>query len=163
MPPFFAAAARACFHILFILIYQQFFKFLSAIFFYHYLTEYKDIIERDGKKLQIIWKVTSNSEYGYPGLFDREVHKVIEQIITQLLKEKGKIENPIPLGSLYNICKKMGINNYGRHQYRKIKEAFRRIKTTSIETKGTFYSKDKKQWLEDILICMNALFLKVKK
>jgi len=69
-------------------------------------TEYKDIIERDGKKLQIIWKVTSNSEYGYPGLFDREVHKVIEQIITRLLKEKGKIENPIPLGSLYNICKK---------------------------------------------------------
>src|SRR6056297_2211367 len=113
-------------------------------------TEYKDIIERDGEKLQIIWKVTSNSEYGYPGLFDREVHKVIEQIITSLLKEKGKIKNPIPLGSLYNICKKMGIDNYGGHQYRKIKEAFKRIKTTSIETKGTFYSKDKKQWLEDI-------------
>ena len=105
-------------------------------------TEYKDIIERDGKKLQIIWKVTSNSEYGYPGLFDREVHKVIEQIITKLLREKGKIENPIPLGSLYNICKKMGIENYGGHQYRKIKEAFKRIKTTSIETKGTFYSND---------------------
>jgi hypothetical protein len=126
-------------------------------------TEYKDIIERNGKKLQIIWKVTSNSEYGYPGLFDREVHKVIEQIITQLLKEKGKIENPIPLGSLYNICKKMGIDNYGGHQYRKIKEAFRRIKTTSIETKGTFYSKDKKQWLEDIFNLYERVVFKGEK
>jgi len=126
-------------------------------------TEYKDIIERDGKKLQIIWKVTSNSEYGYPGLFDREVHKVIEQIITRLLKEKGRIENPIPLGSLYNICKKMGIENYGGHQYRKIKEAFKRIKTTSIETKGTFYSKDKKQWLEDIFNLYERVVFKGEK
>jgi hypothetical protein len=126
-------------------------------------TEYKEIIERDGKKLQILWKVTSNSEYGYPGLFDREVHKVIEQIITQLLKEKGKIKNPIPLGSLYNICKKMGIDNYGGHQYRKIKEAFRRIKTTSIETKGTFYSKDKKQWLEDIFNLYERVVFKGEK
>jgi len=30
-------------------------------------------------------------------------------------------------------------------QYKKIKEAFKRIKTTSIESKGTFYSKDNKQ------------------
>ena len=84
-------------------------------------TEYRDVIERNGKKLQIVWKVTSNSEYGYPGLFDREVHKVIEQIITRLLKENGEIKNPIPLGSLYSICKKMGLDNYGGHQYRKIK------------------------------------------
>ena len=125
--------------------------------------EYKDVIERDGKKLQILWKVTSNSEYGYPGLFDRDVHKVIEQIITKLLKEKGKIENPISLGSLYNICKKMGIDNYGGHQYRKIKEAFKRIKTTSIETRGTFYSKDKKQWLEDIFNLYERVVFKGEK
>ena len=126
-------------------------------------TEYRDVIERNGKKLQIVWKVTSNSEYGYPGLFDREVHKVIEQIITRLLKENGEIKNPIPLGSLYSICKKMGLDNYGGHQYRKIKEAFKRIKTTSIETKGTFYSKDKKQWLEDIFNLYERVVFKGEK
>lgn len=126
-------------------------------------TEYRDIIERNGKKLQIVWKVTSNAEYGYPGLFDREVHKVVEQIITRLLKENGKIDNPIPLGSFYSICKKMGMKNYGGHQYRKIKEAFRRIKTTSIETKGAFYSKDKKQWLEDIFNLYERVVFKGEK
>lgn len=126
-------------------------------------TEYRDVIERNGKKLQIVWKVTSNSEYGYPGLFDREVHKVIEQIITRLLKENGEIKNPIPLGSLYSICKKMGLDNYGGHQYRKIKEAFKRIKTTSIETKGAFYSKNKKQWLEDIFNLYERVVFKGEK
>jgi hypothetical protein len=78
-------------------------------------------------------------------------------------KEKGKIKNPIPLGSLYNICKKMNIEKYGGKEYKKIKEAFTRIKTTSIESKGTFYSKDKKQWIEDIFSLYDRVVFKGKK
>jgi len=100
-------------------------------------TVYQEIIKKEDKKINILWKVTSNPEYGYPGLFDREIYKAIEQIITEILKEKGKIENPISLGSFYNLCKRIGISNSGA-EYRKIKESFKRIKTTSIETNGTF-------------------------
>ena len=41
-------------------------------------TEYRDIVKRGNKKIEIIWNVSANTKYGYPGLFDREVHKVIE-------------------------------------------------------------------------------------
>jgi len=125
-------------------------------------TVYQEIIKKEDKKINILWKVTSNPEYGYPGLFDREIYKAIEQIITEILKEKGKIENPIALGSFYNLCKRIGISNSGA-EYRKIKESFKRIKTTSIEANGTFYNKEKKQWIEDIFTLYERVVFKGEK
>ena len=110
-------------------------------------TEYKAAMRKDNEKIEISWVVSSNSEYGYPGPFDREVHKAIEQIINEL---PLPIQNPIPLGSLYNLCKRMGIDKYGGSQYRKIKKSLKRITVTSIESKGAFYSKEKEEWIEDV-------------
>jgi len=126
-------------------------------------TEYRDIRKIGGQKREIVWSVSANSKYGYPGPFDREVHKAIEQIISEILKKDGEIKNPIPLGSFYNICKRMNIEKYGGKEYKKIKEAFTKIKTTSIETKGTFYSKDKKQWIEDIFSLYDRVVFKGEK
>ena len=126
-------------------------------------TIYQKIIDKENKGINFLWKVTSNSEYGYPGPFDREVHKVIEQLISEALKKEGEVKNPIPLGSFYNICKKMDLEKYGGREYKKIKEAFTRIKTTSIESKGTFYSKDKKQWVEDIFNLYDRVIFKGEK
>ena len=112
-------------------------------------TEYKDIVKRGNKKIEIIWNVSANPKYGYPGPFDREVHKAVEQIISEILKEKGEIENPIPLGSLYNICNRIGINKTAGENYRMIKKALERIKTTTIKSVGTFYLKEGKQWVDD--------------
>jgi len=53
--------------------------------------------------------------------------------------------------------------SYSGAEYRKIKEAFKRIKTTSIESKGTFYSKDKKQWIEDIFGLYDRVIFKGEK
>ena len=57
-------------------------------------------LERKNKKLEIeaegkgkvpgtkfFWNVSANPKYGYPGPFDREVHKAIEQIISEILKK----------------------------------------------------------------------------
>lgn len=41
-------------------------------------TIYQEIIKKEEQKIKILWKVTPNLEYGYPGLFDWEVYKVIE-------------------------------------------------------------------------------------
>ena len=43
-------------------------------------TEYREVVKRGDKKIEIIWNVSANAKYGYPGLFDREVHKAIEQL-----------------------------------------------------------------------------------
>lgn len=62
-------------------------------------TEYRDMVKRGNEKIEILWNVSANPKYGYPGFFDRNIHKVIEQIITQTLRKNGKVKNPIVLGS----------------------------------------------------------------
>jgi len=126
-------------------------------------TIYQEIIKKGNQEIKLLWKVSSNSEYGYPGPFDRKVQQAISEILSEILKKEGEIKNPIPLGSLYNLCKRMNIEKYGGKEYKKIKEAFKRIKTTSIESKGTFYSKDKKQWLEDIFSLYDRVIFKGEK
>ncbi|MCG2791569.1 MAG: replication initiator protein A, partial [Actinomycetia bacterium] len=125
-------------------------------------TIYQEIIKKGNQEINLLWKVSSNSEYGYPGPFDRKVQQAISEILSEILKKEGEIKNPIPLGSLYNLCKRMNIS-YSGADYKKIKEAFKRIKTTSIESKGTFYSKDKKQWLEDIFSLYDRVIFKGEK
>src|SRR5665648_524075 len=95
-------------------------------------TEYREVVKRGDKKIEIIWNVSANAKYGYPGLFDREVHKAIEQIISEILKEKGEIKNPISF-SIYDLCNRMGITTSGGKNYRKVKEALERIRMTGIK------------------------------
>ncbi len=126
-------------------------------------TEYRDIVKRGDQKKEIVWNVSANPKYGYPGPFDREVHKAVEQIISEILKKKDRIENPISLGSLFGLCKRMGISEYSGKNYQKIKKTFTRIKTTSIVSKGTFYYKDKKQWIEDVFSLYDRVIFKGEK
>jgi len=123
-------------------------------------TEYRTSVTRDGQKLEISWIVSSNAEFGYPGPFDRTVHKAIEQIISEL---PLPIYNPIAIGSLYNLCKRMGISNFGGSQYRKIKEALTRIVATTIVSRGAFFSKEKDGWIEDVFHLYDRIVFKGEK
>jgi Replication initiator protein A len=107
-------------------------------------SEYHAIEKRGDKKLEVYWKVAAHQDYGYPGVFDRKVHKAIEQIISSLQKP---IKNPIPLGSFYNIAQLLNLKKSGK-LYSEIKAAIQRIVTTSVESKRTFYDKGRKRWLE---------------
>jgi hypothetical protein len=123
-------------------------------------TVYKKEIIRDGEKLEIFWQVTANTKYGYPGPFDKEVHKVIEQILTERLERGGiPLRNPIPIGSIYEICRRMGISSQGKN-YRNIKEALRRIALTGIESRGAFYSKEREKWVEDVFHLYDRVIFK---
>ncbi|MCX6723324.1 MAG: hypothetical protein NT094_04665, partial [Candidatus Staskawiczbacteria bacterium] len=59
-------------------------------------TEYRIKAKRGNEELEVVWIVSSNPEYGYPGPFDRMLHKAIEQIISEL---QTSIQNPISIGS----------------------------------------------------------------
>ena len=120
-------------------------------------TVYKTTVMRNSGKLEIVWTVSSNPRYGYPGPFDKEVHKAIEQIIGDL---PLPVENPIPLGSLYSLYKRMGINRIGGAQYRRIKDALKRIIAATIESEGTFYSKEGKRWINDIFHLYDRVIFK---
>lgn len=109
-------------------------------------TRYEDKLERDGKRIEVLWRVTRNTAYRYPGPFDRKVHKAIEELIDEL---PLPIENPIPF-SIYDLCKRIGISARGGKNYREIKEALKTVVATTIESKGTLYLKDRKRWVDDV-------------
>ncbi len=111
-------------------------------------TEYKDIIRKNSQQLEISWQVTANVKYGYPSPFDREVHKVIEQIIDTILDKEKQVTNPLCLSSLYGLCKKMGIANSGKNK-KTIKESLRRIVATTVTSEGAFFSKKVKRRISD--------------
>jgi len=125
-------------------------------------TIYREIIIKKNQEITLLWKVSSNSEYGYPGPFDRKVQQAISEILSEILKKEGKIKNPIPLGSLYNICKRMGISESAGENYRMIKKALERIRATTIKSVGTFYSKEGKQWVDDNFSLYDRIVFKGK-
>jgi len=104
--------------------------------------EFKTVVERKGKRLEISWSVSANAKYGYPGPFDKKVHKAIEQIIEE---QNFPIQNPIGF-TIYDICKRIGISTGGSN-YGKVKEALERIKFTGIRSEGTFYHKGRREWI----------------
>ena len=89
-------------------------------------TEYHATVQRGGDRVEVSWKVLAHQEYGYPGPFDREVHKAVEHLVSEM---RPPLENPILLGSLYNIAKLMGLQFSGRAS-QDIKKAIQRIKVT---------------------------------
>lgn len=113
-------------------------------------TKYEDVIFKKDteQRIHISWQVTANTKLHYPGPFDREVHKVVEQIITEILEEKQNVANPIQLGSFYGLCKRMGIGTSGKNK-KTIRESLRRITVTAITSEGSFYSKGHKRWISD--------------
>ncbi len=125
--------------------------------------EYRETILRDGKQLDIFWQVSSNQEFGYPGPFDREVHKAIETIISEILQETGLANNPIPLGSMSSVCKRMGLEKWGGKEYKLIKQAFERIVATTVKSEGTFFSKGKKQWVSQTFHLYDTFIAKGEK
>ena len=121
-------------------------------------TEYREITKREDPKKEKVWNVSANPEYGYPGPFDREVHKAIEQIISEILREEGKIKNPIPF-SIYDLCNRIGITTGGKN-YHRAKEALEKIQMTGIKSEGVFYHKGKKKWISSVFSLYDAVIFR---
>ena len=118
-------------------------------------TEFRTITEREGKKIEISWKVSPNVEYGYPGPFAKRIHRGIEEII----KDRGfPVENPIQF-SIYELCKKVGLH-IGGSQYDRVRNALKSIQFTSIDSEGAFYYKGKKKWINKTFSLYETIIFK---
>jgi len=120
-------------------------------------TQYKKITKEKGQIKETIWNVSANFEYGYPGPFDRGVHKAIEQIITEIVKRDGIIKNPIQF-SIYDLCKRMEIKGGGNYQ--QIKNALERIQATVIKSENAFYHKGKKEWISSVFSLYDSVIFR---
>ncbi|MBS3793002.1 replication initiator protein A [Candidatus Bipolaricaulota bacterium] len=108
--------------------------------------EYRQVVERDDKTEEVVWKVSPSQEYGYPRITDKKVFKAVEQ----LLRDRGyPIENPVTF-SIYKLLNLMGKKSYGGRDYREVRESLERLVATTIKSKGTFYYKDEKRYLDEV-------------
>jgi len=106
--------------------------------------EYKTVLQRNGEKLEVFWQVTANSEFGYPGPFDKKVKTTFDQIIS----ERGfPVKNPVPF-TFYDICKRLKISPSGTNK-RHIKKAIVRIIPTTVNSKGIFYLEEEQKYVDD--------------
>lgn len=92
------------------------------------------IRERD---VEVLWRVSANAFYGYPGPFAEAVHWAIMEIVT----EQGfPIQNPITF-TIYDICKRLELKPSGS-TYREVKDAILATRFAGIEIQGSFVTKD---------------------
>lgn len=118
-------------------------------------TEFRALVTRDGKRLEIVWNVSANPKYGYPGPLDKKVHRAIEQIIN----EQGlPVQNPVPF-TFYDLCKRLGLPDSGKN-IQNIKQALKRVKAATIESRGAFYSKSEAKWIEDVFSLYERVIFK---
>jgi len=124
-------------------------------------TEYKDIVKRGDQKIEIVWNVSANPKYGYPGPFDREVHKAIEQIISEILKEEREVKNPIPF-SIYDLCKskRMRVSFKGGGNFEKVRKSLEKIRATTIKSEGALYHKKEKKWISKVFGIYDGVIFK---
>lgn len=80
----------------------------------------------------LIWKVAPHPEFGLPRPRDRLVHRAIEGLLLE--------EHPIPKEfkfSIFEVLKRLKWPQDGRN-YRQVRQALRRVSTTSIEAQHAF-------------------------
>ncbi len=108
--------------------------------------EVKMTVERNNQKLEVFWGVYSPSILGIPGPFDKKVFDAVQEIIESLPRP---VQNPIPVGSLYSLCQRIGMDEIGGKNYKMIENSLKRLTLTSIDSRETFYDKGKKSWIHD--------------
>ncbi len=123
-------------------------------------TEYRCIEERDGKKVELLWQVTANAEYGYPTPFDHRVARAIDALINESIQKNGyPLENPIPF-SIYKLARLTNHGSDSASLYARIRESIERIIATTIKSEGSFFLKDEKRWLGKVFhIYESAIFM----
>jgi hypothetical protein len=113
--------------------------------------EYQVSVKRKGAEAKLSWTVLPSIEYGIPTPLDKELKGVVDAIIS---RTKKPISNPLELPYIAEIARMMSLEpnkngKYDGHTYKKIKEAFKRMTLTGVESKGAFYAKGKRMWIDD--------------
>lgn len=120
--------------------------------------EFRSEVTRNGERIEIFWRVSANTEVGYPGPLAKSIHKAIERKIQDF---DLPIKNPIKI-STYELCKRVG-KRPGGNQYKRIKRELKRIKMASIESKGSFYHKGKQRYIEKVFSLYDEVVFKGEK
>lgn len=106
--------------------------------------EYRDTIHlSDGTSVEILWQVSGDTKYGYPGPFAERVHHAI---IEMAFEQGYPIQNPIII-NLSELCRRLGLEVYNvkKDKYevqsrdrKRVKHAIRSIRFAGIVCESAF-------------------------
>lgn len=105
-------------------------------------------VNRDGVEIEISWTVSANPEYGYPNAFDMDVYRAIQQIIHDYYP-KGVPEDGRIAFSFRQVLQRMHQKSSGRLT-KDIRQSLERMVATTVKSKGAFYYKETKRFVDDI-------------
>lgn len=112
------------------------------------LLELKETVERDGLKRKIEWRVVPDPSLGLPGLLERNVMLHILKKADELrLSPNAPIPEWFDIGSIYSICEELELNTSGEN-IRRIKTAIEKLGSTNCISKGAFYNKAQRSYIE---------------
>lgn len=111
-------------------------------------TVFRLVEERNGEKAELEWRIMASAVLGHPSPFDRRVARAIDVIIENRLAQQGyPLENPIPF-SIYRIGRIIQYKSVPGKVYKSITKSLKRIVAATVESKGTFFLKDRKTWID---------------
>jgi len=98
---------------------------------------YTDKITHKGEEVELVWEVTGNAKYGYPGPFAESVHAALLDIVT----ERGlPFENPVVF-SFYELCQRLDIAPNGDNM-QNIRDAILSIRLAGIVIENSFVTSE---------------------
>ncbi len=105
--------------------------------------KYEDWVSIDGKRKKLQWIVTGSDEFGLPTGQDQDFFIAIMEV----WREYKYKDRAIPIGSVYNMLKKMNLEDTGQN-YRRFVLALNRYKGISIYAENALWDKAKQAYLK---------------
>lgn len=99
--------------------------------------EYTDWITVDGKKKPLKWIITGSDKYGLPVGGDQDIYIAINEV----WKESGYKDKVIPIGSIYQMLKRLGMPD-GKQYYLRFKQCLDRFIGTTFYAENAFWDKE---------------------
>ena len=107
-----------------------------------------ETVDRDGIQKQIKWQVNANPKLGLPGSIERNVmFWILHKADESRLAPNNPVLDWFDIGSIYSICRELNIPDDGKN-IRRIKSAIEKLATTLCISKGAFYNKAAKSYVE---------------
>jgi hypothetical protein len=104
--------------------------------------EYTDWVTIEGKKKPLRWIVTGSDKYGLPVGGDQDIYVAIMEV----WREHGFKDKVIPIGSVYQMIKRMGLP-VNRQNYNRFKQALDRLTGIYITAENAFWDREEQCYI----------------
>ena len=99
--------------------------------------EYTDWVTIEGEKKPLKWIVAGSDKFGLPVGGDQDIYVAIMEV----WREHGFKDRVIPIGSIYQMLKRMGLP-FSKQYYCRFKQALDRLTGMFITSENAFWDKD---------------------